>query len=135
KVGSIRRPFAAPVSSESATPLPLRAHLRDTDRRHMASKVRMAAGIHARGAPSSPRPERIAAMANGFSATTTINRPIEEVFAFLADGENDKKFSSRVLEIHKTTDGPPGAGTVFKSTVKDAGMKSNREFELTELET
>ena len=74
-------------------------------------------------------------MANGFSATTTINRPIEEVFAFLADGENDKKFSSRVLEIHKTTDGPPGAGTVFKSTVKDAGMKSNREFELTEFET
>jgi uncharacterized protein YndB with AHSA1/START domain len=73
-------------------------------------------------------------MANGFSATTTINRPIEEVFAFLADGENDKKFSSRVLEINKATDGPPGVGTVFKSTVKDAGMKSSREFELTEFE-
>ena len=28
-------------------------------------------------------------MANGFSATTTINRPVGEVFAFLADGEND----------------------------------------------
>jgi uncharacterized protein YndB with AHSA1/START domain len=73
-------------------------------------------------------------MAHGFSATTTINRPIEEVFAFLADGTNDKKFSPRVQEIEKTTDGPVGVGTIFKSTVKDAGMKSSREFELTEFE-
>jgi uncharacterized protein YndB with AHSA1/START domain len=73
-------------------------------------------------------------MAHGFSATTTINRPIDEVFAFLADGTNDTKFSPRVQEIQKTTDGPPGVGTVFKSTVKDAGMKSSREFELTEFE-
>ena len=43
-----------------------------------------------------------------FGATVTIDRPIEEVFAFLADGENDPKFSPRVLEIAKTTDGPPG---------------------------
>ena len=35
-----------------------------------------------------------------------IDRPIEEVFAFLADGENDRKFSPRVLEIATTTDGP-----------------------------
>src|SRR3954447_17820140 len=73
-------------------------------------------------------------MAYGFSATTTINRPIEEVFAFLADGENDKKFSPRVQEIRKATDGPPGVGTVFQSTVKDAGMKTTREFKLTEFE-
>jgi uncharacterized protein YndB with AHSA1/START domain len=72
-------------------------------------------------------------MAHGFSATTTVNRPIAEVFSFLANGENDTKFSPRVQEIKKTTDGPPGAGTVFQSTVKDAGMTSNREFELTEV--
>jgi carbon monoxide dehydrogenase subunit G len=73
-------------------------------------------------------------MAAGFSATTTIDKPIDEVFAFLANGENDKKFSPRVQEIRKTTDGPVGAGTVFASTVKDAGMTSEREFELTEFE-
>jgi len=73
-------------------------------------------------------------MAHGFSATTTINKPIDEVFAFLADGTNDPKFSPRVQEIRKTTDGPVGVGTVFVSTVKDAGMKSNREFELTEFQ-
>jgi carbon monoxide dehydrogenase subunit G len=71
-------------------------------------------------------------MAGRFESTVVIDRPIEEVFAFLADGENDKKFSPRVLEIRKTTDGPPGLGTVYASTVKDAGMTTKREFKLTE---
>ena len=39
-----------------------------------------------------------------------------------------------MLEIAKTTDGPPGVGTVYASTVKDAGMKTKREFKLTEFE-
>ena len=73
-------------------------------------------------------------MAARFEGTAVIDRPIEEVFAFLADGENDKKFSPRVQEITKTTDGPPGAGTIYRSTVKDAGMTTQREFELTEFE-
>jgi uncharacterized protein YndB with AHSA1/START domain len=73
-------------------------------------------------------------MAGRFEATTVIDRPIEEVFAFLADGENDPKFSPRVLEIAKTTDGPPGVDTVYASTVKDAGMKTKREFRLTAFE-
>ena len=73
-------------------------------------------------------------MAGRFGATVVIDRPIDQVFAFLADGENDPKFSSRVLEIAKTTDGPPGVGTIYASTVKDAGMKTKREFELTEFE-
>jgi Polyketide cyclase / dehydrase and lipid transport len=73
-------------------------------------------------------------MAGQFGATIVIERPISDVFAFVADGENDKKFSSRVIEIAKTTDGPPGVGTVFRSVVKDAGMRTNREFELTEFQ-
>ena len=74
-------------------------------------------------------------MAGGrFEGSAVVDRPIEEVFAFLADGENDKEFSPRVQEIRKTTDGPPGVGTVFASTVKDAGMTTKREFELTAFE-
>jgi uncharacterized protein YndB with AHSA1/START domain len=71
-------------------------------------------------------------MAGRFEATTVIDRPIDDVFDFLADGTNDPKFSPRVLEIAKTTDGPPGIGTVYASTVKDAGVKTKREFEITE---
>jgi hypothetical protein len=73
-------------------------------------------------------------MAGQFGATVVIDRPIDQVFAFLADGENDPKFSARVLEIAKKTDGPVGVGTVYASTVKDAGMKTKREFKLTEFE-
>ncbi|MDX3854332.1 SRPBCC family protein [Streptomyces sp. AK02-01A] len=73
-------------------------------------------------------------MAGQFEATTEINRPIEEVFAFLADGRNDPKFSPRVQEIAKTPDGATTVGTVFRSTVKDAGMKTGREFRITEIE-
>lgn len=73
-------------------------------------------------------------MANDFAGSTAIDRPIGEVFAFLADGTNDPQFSPRVQSIEKTTDGPAGVGTVYESTVKDAGMKTKREFELTEFQ-
>lgn len=73
-------------------------------------------------------------MAHGFSGTAVIDRPIDDVFAFLADGTNDPKFSPRVQAIRKLTDGPIGVGTVFESTVKDAGMKTARRFELTDFD-
>ena len=60
-------------------------------------------------------------MAGRWEELVVIDRPIQEVFAFLPDGENDLKFSPRVLEIAKTTDGPPAVGTVFARTVRDAG--------------
>src|SRR5436190_8126310 len=73
-------------------------------------------------------------MAGRFEGTAHVDRPIEEVFAFLADGENDPKFSPRVIEIGKTSEGPPGVGTIYASTVKDAGMTTKREFKLTEFD-
>jgi Polyketide cyclase / dehydrase and lipid transport len=73
-------------------------------------------------------------MAYEFSGSAVIERPIDEVFAFLADGTNDPKFSTRVQEIRKTTDGPIAVGTVFESKVKDAGMTTSRKFELTTFE-
>lgn len=73
-------------------------------------------------------------MAERFGASVVIDRPVGQVFDFLADGENDPSFSPRVLEIAKKTDGAPGKGTIYASTVKDAGMKSSREFELSEFE-
>jgi hypothetical protein len=66
-----------------------------------------------------------------FSGTAVIDRPIQQVFDFLAAGTNDPKFSPRVQEIRREPDGPPGVGTVFVSRVKDAGMTTDRRFELT----
>lgn len=73
-------------------------------------------------------------MARSFSGTAVVDRPIEMVFAFLADGTNDPAFSPRVQSIRKTTDGPDGVGTVYESTVKDAGMTTTRAFEYTAFE-
>jgi carbon monoxide dehydrogenase subunit G len=72
-------------------------------------------------------------MAGQFEGTTDIDRPIAEVFAFLAAGTNDQKFSPRVQKITKHPEGPTAVGTVFLSTVKDAGLTTRREFEITEL--
>jgi uncharacterized protein YndB with AHSA1/START domain len=73
-------------------------------------------------------------MAGQFEVTTEIERPIEEVFAFLADGENDPRFSPRVERIAKVTEGPVGVGTIYESTVKDAGVRTRREFRITEFD-
>ncbi|MFE2874427.1 SRPBCC family protein [Streptomyces roseus] len=70
-------------------------------------------------------------MSGQFESTVEIDRPVGEVFAYLADGRNDPQFSPRVQEISKTPDGPTAVGTVFRSTVKDAGMKTGREFRIT----
>lgn len=72
-------------------------------------------------------------MAGQFEATVEIDRPVADVFAFLADGLNDPKFSPRVQHIDKKPAGPTAVGTVFTSSVKDAGLRSSREFHITEL--
>ncbi|EDY61307.1 MULTISPECIES: SRPBCC family protein [Streptomyces] len=73
-------------------------------------------------------------MSGEFKAVVAIDRPVQEVFAYLADGRNDPQFSPRVLRIERVPDTPTTVGTVFRSTVKDAGMKTAREFRITELE-
>lgn len=72
-------------------------------------------------------------MGTRFEATVDIDRPIEEVFAYLADGRHDPEFSPRVLEIDKSPEGATRVGTVFHSTVKDAGMTTQRDFEISEM--
>ncbi|GGS10995.1 hypothetical protein Snoj_14390 [Streptomyces nojiriensis] len=73
-------------------------------------------------------------MSGQFEASVEIDRPVEAVFAYLADGRHDPEFSPRVQEITKIPDGPTALGTVFRSTVKDAGMKTGREFRIIGLE-
>ncbi|MGC0207954.1 SRPBCC family protein [Streptomyces levis] len=72
-------------------------------------------------------------MSGQFEAVVEIDRPIEAVFAYLADGRNDPQFSPRVQKIERVPDTPTAVGTVFRSTVKDAGMQTAREFRITEL--
>ncbi|WP_369275475.1 SRPBCC family protein [Streptomyces sp. R11] len=73
-------------------------------------------------------------MSGQFEATVEVDRPVEAVFDYLADGRNDPQFSPRVLGIERVPDTPTAVGTVFRSTVKDAGMKTAREFRITDLQ-
>jgi len=43
-----------------------------------------------------------------------INRPIEEVFAFVSNSENLPRWRSTSLEVKKTSDGPLGVGSTFR---------------------
>lgn len=40
-----------------------------------------------------------------------INRPIGEVFAFVADQTNAPRWQNGLEQVRRTTDGPPGVGT------------------------
>lgn len=73
-------------------------------------------------------------MSGQFEATVEVDRPVEAVFEYLADGRNDPQFSPRVLKIERVPETPTAVGTIFRSTVKDAGMKTSREFRVTDLE-
>lgn len=66
--------------------------------------------------------------------STTIARPLEEVFRVVTPTENNPKWSSLVLEAQQTTPGPPSLGTKGKTTGKFLGMQLETELEITEFE-
>lgn len=47
------------------------------------------------------------------SARTTIRRPVDEVFAYVADVTNDPAWHTDVREARSRDGGPPGLGSVF----------------------
>jgi len=66
--------------------------------------------------------------------TTTIRRPLEDVFAVLSNPENSPKWSSASLESKKTSEGPIGVGTTSRSVSKFLGRRIGIEMEITEFE-
>jgi uncharacterized protein YndB with AHSA1/START domain len=53
--------------------------------------------------------------------STDIARPIEEVFAYVADARNEPKWLPGTKEVEKTTPGDVGVGTRFEGTYARAG--------------
>jgi uncharacterized membrane protein len=63
--------------------------------------------------------------------SVTVDRPIDEVFAFLADAENDPRWRSAVLDIERL--GGEGAGARYRQGVKGPmGRRVAADFEITE---
>ena len=63
------------------------------------------------------------------SASTVIARPREAVFAFLADGENDRRWRDGVIDIRRTSGS--GRGAVYEQRVKGPfGRRIAADFEI-----
>jgi uncharacterized protein YndB with AHSA1/START domain len=68
-----------------------------------------------------------------FENTVIIRRPVEEVFAFLADFENVPKWNDAIVETTKTSPGPVGVGTTYRQT-RSVPTRSEERFEVTAFE-
>jgi uncharacterized protein YndB with AHSA1/START domain len=64
--------------------------------------------------------------------TITIHRPLEEVFAYVAEVEHSPSYVSGQREAHKTSSGPMGLGTTFSTSGKF--LRRAAAFEITEYE-
>lgn len=63
-----------------------------------------------------------------------LNRPVEEVFAFVADHDNLRRWQSNLIEGKQVTDGPLRVGTRFREVRRLGRRPSTIEAELTVFE-
>ncbi len=67
-------------------------------------------------------------------ASTTIKRPVDEVFAMLSDWTKAATWISGNESVTKTSDGPTGVGTTWHSTSKLFGRRMDADTQCTEFE-
>ena len=60
-----------------------------------------------------------------------INRPVEEVFDFLADGRNEPQYNAHMLRAQQVAEGPIGRGTQFRTEVTTNGRSMEMDYEIT----
>jgi carbon monoxide dehydrogenase subunit G len=68
-----------------------------------------------------------------FENTVIIRRPVEDVFAFLANFENVPKWNYAIVETKKVSPGPVGVGTTYRQT-RSVPRTSEERFEVTVFE-
>ena len=65
-------------------------------------------------------------------ATTVINRPVEAVFAFVADFQNHPRWESNFVEVRRVSPGPIGFGTIYQCRLRVPGQRVTSRIEITE---
>jgi uncharacterized protein YndB with AHSA1/START domain len=63
-----------------------------------------------------------------------IQRPVEEVFDFVADERNEPRYNPRMLDVARISDGPIGLGTRFRAELKTMGRTMPMTIEFTAYE-
>lgn len=64
----------------------------------------------------------------------TINRPVEDVFAFVADERNEPRYNPQMLRVEQSSAGPIGPGTRFRAESRSLGRTVAMTIEFTEFE-
>jgi uncharacterized membrane protein len=62
--------------------------------------------------------------------SVVINRPVDEVFAFVGDQRNTPRWQHGLVEVKRLTDGPPGIGTkhTFVRSFMGRRMEASNEY-------
>jgi polyketide cyclase/dehydrase/lipid transport protein len=61
----------------------------------------------------------------------TIERPVDEVFDFVADERNEPRYNPRMTRADKMSPGPIGAGTRYKAQLMTRGRRIEMTIETT----
>jgi uncharacterized protein YndB with AHSA1/START domain len=68
-----------------------------------------------------------------FQQSVVINRPVEQVFAFVSDLENDPQWTPGAT-MRRTSPGPVGVGTTFQQHDRFLGRRMDLSLEVTDYE-
>jgi uncharacterized membrane protein len=68
------------------------------------------------------------------SGEILIERPVEEVFDYVADQRNEPIYNPQMLQSEKITDGPIGVGTRFRAVAKSGRRAVEMLIEVTEFQ-
>ena len=66
--------------------------------------------------------------------SVVINRPVEEVFAFLTDPNNEAQWNSDMIETVQTSESPMSVGSTLRTSAKFLGRRFDTALEVTEYE-
>ena len=71
-------------------------------------------------------------MATTINASIIINKPVDEIFAYVTDVKTWPRWESGLLKAEQTSDGPLNVGTTFRGTNQALGQRMEWISEVTD---
>ncbi len=68
------------------------------------------------------------------TSSTTINQPVDKVFAYVTNAENHKAWQAGILDAKLTPPGAPAVGSIYHYTTEVLGRKMETQLQISTLE-
>jgi len=68
------------------------------------------------------------------SSSTTINQPVDKVFAYVTTPDNHKAWQAGILDVKLTPPGAPALGSIYHYTTEVLGRKMETQIQISALE-